>query len=85
MSKVIAGVLTLLVPMFGLFIARAILGDFSSYAWTYIPIFWIPPFSLVPAILMWMGKIGKQEVSQETAPTKEAFHGHARHRIELLR
>lgn len=61
MSKAIAGLLTLLVPMIGLFIGRAMLGDFKSYAWTYIPIFWVPPFSIVPAILMWMGKIGKKE------------------------
>jgi len=71
MSKALAGVLTLLVPMCGLFIARAMLGDFSSYAWTYIPIFWVPPFSLVPAILMWMGKIGKQE---PPAQSKESFN-----------
>ena len=32
MSKVIAGLLALLVPMFGIFIGRGILGNFSQHA-----------------------------------------------------
>lgn len=66
MSSTLAGFITLLVPIFGLFIGRLMVGDLTTYAWTYIPIFWGPPLSLVPAILIWMGKIGKQPTPAST-------------------
>ena len=67
-SPGVAAVMTFFIPMFGLFIARLMLGDLSSYAWTYIPIFWVPPFSAVPAYLMWTEKIPAKE-----EPPKEPF------------
>lgn len=66
MSYIIAGLLTLLVPIIGQFIARGILKDFKTAWWTLIPVFWIPPFSLVPAIKMWKKQIGPPPTT--TAP-----------------
>lgn len=81
MSSTVAGIITVLIPCIGLIIGRMMLGDFSSYAWTWIPIFWVPPFSIVPAILMWTGKIGAAPppppppASPTTPPKAEKFHG----------
>lgn len=58
MANFLAGLITLLVPVVGIFIGRFMAGDMSSNLWTYFPLFWAPPFSLVPAIMIWNGKIG---------------------------
>lgn len=56
-SKAFAGLATLLIPVVGIFVGRAILGNFSQHLWLYLPIFWILPMSLVPAIMIWSGAL----------------------------
>lgn len=71
MSKVTAGFIALLVPAVGIFISRAILGNFSQHIWLYLPIFWILPLSLVPAIMIWSGGLeNKREKKTETPPAE---------------
>jgi hypothetical protein len=60
-KRAFAGLLTLFVPVIGIFIGRAILGNFSSHAWLYFPGFWIPPLSLIAAIMMWAGALDKKK------------------------
>jgi len=60
MANVIAGLIALIVPVIGIFLSRYMVGDMSSNMWTYIPLFWFPPFSLVPAVMIWNGTIAKK-------------------------
>lgn len=58
-NKVFAAFFSLFLP--GQLMARQnyLNSNFDQYPWLYIPIFWIPPFSLVPMIMVLTGKLKK--------------------------
>jgi len=53
------GLITLLIPIFGIFSTRLYYNAWYRQLLFYIPIFWFPPFSIIPAILVWLGKFKK--------------------------
>ena len=53
------GLITLLIPIFGIFTTRLYYNAWNRQLLFYIPIFWFPPFSIIPAILVWLGKFKK--------------------------
>lgn len=67
-----AGLIALIVPVVGIFIGRLMANDMTSNLWTYFPLFWVPPFSLAPAIMIWTGKIGNATPSTAAAATAPA-------------
>lgn len=58
MANFIAGLLTLFLGIIGQLIARVFLLDDNKWDHMWTIVFFIPPLSLVPAIMMWVGIIG---------------------------
>ena len=53
------GLITLLIPIFGIFTTRLYYNAWNRQLLFYIPIFWFFPFSIIPSILVWLGKFKK--------------------------